>query len=175
MLKNLKTIAFAAMALVMGNAAMAQSNFTPVRNDDGDITGGSGFAAKGDVQLAMGWNNKSYQDNAAALEITVKISSITDITWDCLGNDGTTNERTRVLTESEIVTVNAFVRFKNQITGQSLNFVKMKVQDPKYSGPQLNSCPGNSTYVTNSTIYAPPYDEIKFELELDALKGEIVL
>jgi hypothetical protein len=60
----------AAMALV-STAALATVTF--------DSTTGSGFVGKGDVQLALGFNNKQMQDNANSLKFTYSDSATYEV------------------------------------------------------------------------------------------------
>src|SRR5215211_401993 len=101
-------LALAAM-LVASTAAVAAVTFDPAT--------GTGFVGKGDVQLALGYNNKQLQDNAASLVFTA--TSVSEQTWVCDRDAGPqTQERTRTTTTQGVVS--NIARERNQITGFNL-------------------------------------------------------
>ena len=74
---------FAATAFaVFSTAALASVTFDPDT--------GTGFVGKGDVQLALGYNNKQLQDNAAGLVFA--FSSSTSNSWTCSRTNAAGNE-----------------------------------------------------------------------------------
>ena len=72
---KLRVIA-AAAALAVSTAALATVTFNP--------STGTGFVGKGDVQLALGWNNAALQSNAGAVTFTYETQATYDVTceWD---------------------------------------------------------------------------------------------
>ncbi|HSK25425.1 MAG TPA: hypothetical protein VK894_00765, partial [Jiangellales bacterium] len=66
----------ASAALVLsGGVAQAAVTF--------DAATGEGFVGKGDVQLALGYNNKQLQDNAGSLEFAAVSEVVTEVSWIC--------------------------------------------------------------------------------------------
>jgi hypothetical protein len=81
---------------------------------------GTGFVGKGDVQLALGYNNKQLQDNAESLSFTVESVSVT--TWLCYHTDNPNaadQERSVAVTTRGLLSHTE--RTRNQITGFGLD------------------------------------------------------
>ena len=91
-----KFLSTAALALggvlLLPAAAQAAVTFDPAT--------GTGFAGKGDVQLAFGWNNNQLQTNAGQLTFRSERSTVkvTEVSWAC------TNTRNEVVQERERTT-----------------------------------------------------------------------
>lgn len=132
--RTLTTIA-ATAALLLGGAAAA-SAYTI------DATG-NGFVGKGEVQTALGWNNKALQDNAGSLEFALVSTVVTEVSWTCTNsNNENTQERERTTTTSTQGVVSAVSRERNQITGFTLTgFKGTPTTNSTTEGNQLNSCP----------------------------------
>jgi hypothetical protein len=130
-----------AACLTIATAAYAAVTFDPAT--------GTGFVGKGDVQLALGWNNKDLQANGASVEFTYETEVVTEVSWICTN---IRNERTQERERNTTTTVSAVVKSlardgRNQITGFDLtgldrDSVEINTQS---SGQPLNSCPNSST------------------------------
>lgn len=98
---------------------------------------GNGFVGKGDVQLALGYNNKQLQDNADSLIFAVSTTS--SATWTCDRDGGSqTQERANTTTTSGIVS--STERVRNQITGFNLSGFSGG-STTETDGPAIGSCP----------------------------------
>ena len=141
MLRKL-TIMFAFVFLAFG--VLAPSALAAVTlNPDG-----TGFVGKGDVQTALGLNNKALQDlinGYASGSITFTVVSVTETTWNCIkpnpveGEAPLVQERSR---ETSIQGVSSVIaRERNQITGFILTgFVPGSTITTTTEGPKLGSC-----------------------------------
>jgi opacity protein-like surface antigen len=100
----------AAAAALAATSAQAEVIF--------DAATGTGFIGKGDVQLALGWNNKQLQDGASTLVVRAVSQESTETSWVCQ-NPANQNLR-EVSTETKTLirgTVVLVARLRNQITG----------------------------------------------------------
>lgn len=130
-----------ATAMAAGSIAGAAVTF--------DAATGTGFVGKGDVQLALGLNNKQLQEGADSLVFTVESTTVTETTWTCDRDAGPqTQERANTETTTTQGVASSVARVKNQITGFSLSGY---VGDPETSsetdGPQVGSCPTGWTAI----------------------------
>lgn len=127
-------LAMATMVVAAG-AVFAAVTFDP--------TTGTGFVGKGDVQLALGYNNKQLQDNANSLVFTV--SSETEQSWTCDRDAGPqTQERAGTTTTQGVST--SIAREKNQITGFNLNgYSGTPTTTYDGQGSEAGACPTNWT------------------------------
>jgi hypothetical protein len=130
-------LALAAM-LVASTAAIAAVTFDPAT--------GTGFVGKGDVQLALGYNNKQLQDNADSLVFTA--TSVTEQSWVCT-NDRNENTQERARTTTTQGVVSKVDRVKNQITGFILSGYVPGSETSTTDGPPLNSCPSGPWALTS--------------------------
>jgi hypothetical protein len=115
-----------------------------------DYSTGVGFVGKGDVQLALGLNNKQLQDQAASLEFTFNSEVVSEVSWTCTNSN---NENTKVRERTTTITtegiVSSIAREKNQITGFNLNgFTGTPTTSSTSEGNELNSCPGGPWTLT---------------------------
>ncbi|MEZ0209271.1 MAG: hypothetical protein ACAH17_03800 [Candidatus Paceibacterota bacterium] len=106
----------AACAVLMAFAAIASVTFNPAT--------GTGFAGKGDVQLAFAWNNAQLQKNLAG--VTFKYVSTATYVADCTWMTGPDWKRkSHTIDRTTTNSVNGLVAFdarqRNQITGINLN------------------------------------------------------
>jgi len=79
---------------------------------------GTGVVGKGDVQSALGWNNRDFDTNAASVKFTVKTESLWHQVYRCNGVDyinDITNKSVQPITPAEIKSGNG-----KQITGWNL-------------------------------------------------------
>lgn len=113
---------------------------------------GTVFVGKGDVQSALGWNNKQLQDNANGLKWTYEISETYEITVEWTTGEGTRGEKTHVVTHERTVNVNSAVTYQarqqNQVTGFYLT-----IGDTPTTGniPEVgDTFPGNSGHTVTS-------------------------
>src|SRR5215204_1584872 len=102
-----------------------------------DPTTGTGFVGKGDVQTALGWNNKQLQDNAGSLQFTFVSTTVTEVSWICTNDrNENTQERERTTTTDTSGVVSSVARERNQITGFNLNgFTGTPTTDSSTEGP----------------------------------------
>lgn len=114
-----------------------------------DPATGTGFVGKGDVQLALGYNNKQLQDNANNLVFTYESISVTETTWTCDKDSGPqTQERANTTTRTTQGVVSGVARVNNQITGFNLNgFSGTPTSSTTTSGPSVDSCPSSWTAI----------------------------
>jgi hypothetical protein len=135
-----------AAAFTFATAAYAAVTF--------DASTGTGFVGKGDVQLALGLNNKGLQDavKAGSLGFTYSSEVVTEVSWVCTNTKNeNTQERERTTTTSVSGVVSGVARDgKNQFTGFNLGGYSgtPTVSTPQTEGPVLNSCPTNWTLTT---------------------------
>ena len=91
-----------------------------------DTSTGKGFAGKGDVQLAFGWNNAQLQKNASGVTFSYNSTDTYDVTieFDSGNPDNPRSIQHHTVTQNKSTTVNSSVaydpRVKNQITGFNL-------------------------------------------------------
>lgn len=156
--KQMKLLKLSAALALMAAAGIASATvtFNPET--------GTGFAGKGDIQLAFGWNNAQLQARAAGVTFTFVAAEIYTAICTWTTGEGTRGERTHNVGHSATVGVAGTVaydaRVRNQITGFNLT---------GYSGAPLSSgsvpvvgaaCPGNpgtdgvwtSVSLTSSTV-----------------------
>ncbi|MBC7291530.1 MAG: hypothetical protein H5T83_09410 [Actinotalea sp.] len=137
-------IILSAAALVVTGAAAA-SAYTV---DDA----GHGFVGKGEVQLALGWNNKALQTNAGQVDFFYASETVTEVSWICTNaNNEKTQPRSRTTTATVQGLLDAAARDgKQQITGFFLNGFDGVVvtSDPVTAGDPLNSCPSGPWSLT---------------------------
>jgi hypothetical protein len=150
----LKAAAAAAAAIMMtATAASAAVSF--------DSATGTGFVGKGDVQSALGWNNKALQTAEATGDIRFTYNAVTEqeTTWDCYNqNNDHTQERARTTTTTVTGVASHTARERNQITGFNLTgFEEGATSTTSTDGPPLYSCPNpNSSFVLGSTDVGDP-------------------
>jgi hypothetical protein len=122
--------------------AMAAVTFDPVT--------GTGFVGKGDVQLALGWNNRQLQDNADNLQFEVISEVVTEVSWTCTNtNNENVQDRERTTTTSVEGVLNSVARERNQITGFNLTgYDGVAAVSGTTEGPALNSCPSGPWTLT---------------------------
>jgi len=132
---SLAVAAVAASVALVATSASAAVTFDP--------TTGAGFVGKGDVQLALGFNNKQLQDNAASLAFTYSVTSVTEATWTCDRDAGPqTQERANTTTTTTQGIVSTIARERNQITGFNLlGFSGSPSETSETDGPAVGSCP----------------------------------
>jgi hypothetical protein len=124
----------AAMAMIAVFAIPAPQPVMAAFNVDEN---GLGFVGKGDVQLALGWNNKQLQDGADSLVFA--LASVAETTWECSNtNNSNIQERSRTTTTEGLVSHVA--RERNQITGFILEGFSGEVMTSTEGNP-LGSCP----------------------------------
>jgi hypothetical protein len=154
---NFTKLAFATGIAVLTSAAIAAVTF--------DSATGTGFVGKGDVQLALSYNNKQLQDHAGSLVFNMNSIAVTEVSWECTNDrNEKVQERERTTTTTTTGIVSAVARVKNQITGFNLmGFQGTAASSSVTEGPGLNSCPsapstwsltqqaGDPTVVSSST------------------------
>ena len=146
--------AFAATGLALSLVSPASAAVT--FNDQT----GTGFVGKGDVQLALNWNNKQLQDNEKAgnVAFTYNKTTVQETTWECINErNENVQERERTTTTTITGVVSHTARERNQITGFNLTGFSSSSSTTETEGPKLNSCPNaNSSYVLGSTVVGDP-------------------
>jgi hypothetical protein len=138
-----KTVIALAAAGVLAVAATAYADV------EFNADTGTGFVGKGDVQLALGWNNKQLQDGASSAVFTYEASTVTATTWTCDRDGGTqTQERANTTTTTTQGVVSAVSRERNQINGFILNgFDGAPTTTSETDGPKVGSCPTGWTAI----------------------------
>jgi hypothetical protein len=141
-MKKFAVVAAAGAVALFATTAYAAWTFDPAT--------GTGFVGKGDVQLALGYNNKQLQDNAGSLVFTYESEVVTEVSWICTNsNNENTQERERTTTTTESGVANAVARERNQITGFNLTgFTSSTPVESTTEGNQLNSCPSGPWSLT---------------------------
>jgi len=134
-------------AMLMGAFSFPTTAFAAVTFDP---TSGQGFVGKGDVQTALGWNNKQLQAGAGSLEFTFESTTVTERSWICTNDrNENTQERERTTTTETTGVVSSIARERNQITGFNLNgFSGDPTESSTTDGPPLNSCPSGPWTLT---------------------------
>jgi hypothetical protein len=115
-----------------------------------DAETGTGFVGKGDVQLALNWNNKQLQDNADSLEFASVSEVVTEVSWTCTNtNNENTQLRERTTTTTTEGVVSKVARERNQITGFNLTgYSGTPTSSSTTEGNPLNSCPSGPWTLT---------------------------
>jgi len=102
--------AAAAATAFISTAALATVTF--------DNTTGTGFVGKGDVQIALGWNNATLQRNANGVTFTYNTTDTYDVT--CEWDTGTRNIVHHVITLPKHTGVNATIGSTGRNTSSGL-------------------------------------------------------
>jgi hypothetical protein len=111
---------------------------------------GWGFVGKGDVQLALGWNNKQLQDNANNVTFRAVSTTVSEVSWTCTNsNNQNEQQRERTTTTTAQGVLSSVARERNQITGFNLTgYSSTSSSGSTSDGPQLNSCPSGPWALT---------------------------
>jgi hypothetical protein len=111
---------------------------------------GIGFVGKGDVQLALGWNNKQLQDGAGSVEFAYEGTVVTAVSWECTNSSNEkTQQRAFTTTTTTEGVVSSVARERNQITGFNLTgYDGDATTSSTTDGPALNSCPSGPWSLT---------------------------
>ena len=155
MKRKINLLAAVAVVGVLGvaGAAIAAVTF--------DSETGKGFVGKGDVQLALEWNNKQLQDNVGSVSFSYDgtTTTVDESTWTCTHpTNGNTQERgrTTTTTSSTAGVVSKIARERNQITGFVLDGYSGTPTHGtpvvETDGQQLFSCPSNWTLSDPQTL-----------------------
>jgi hypothetical protein len=100
---KLHKIAFAVCAVAVASAAYATVSF--------DAATGTGFVGKGDVQLALGWNNAALQQNALQLKFGYQVQDKYDATCEWTTTTGSGKVIYHDVTVKKTVQVNDSVSY----------------------------------------------------------------
>ena len=164
-----KLLAGVAACTVAGSLAVASPASAAVAYDR---ESGTGFVGKGDVQQALGWNNRQLQANAHRIDFTVETNHVARWTWTCTEDGGTGSqgaEALRLHTRAGFLTTTP--RVHKQVTGFELSdyeqFVGIGVP---LEGPDTGTCPESWTA---SDIRSENTGEERFRLSV-LLDGEQV-
>lgn len=132
---KLRNLAFAVCAVAVAAAAYATVTFNP---------DGTGFVGKGDVQLALGWNNAVLQQNALALKFSYQVQDKYDATcaWTTTTGSGKTiyHDVTVKKTVQVYDTISFNARIHQQIDGfilKGFGTVSQNIDPPTVGGPCL--------------------------------------
>jgi hypothetical protein len=122
-----------------------------------DPATGTGFVGKGDVQLALGYNNKQLQDNAGSVQFRASTEQVSTSTWTCDRDAGPqTQERANTTTTTTQGIVSKIDRVKNQITGFNLTgYSGAPTTETEHEGPAVGSCPTGWTAIDLVTEDGP--------------------
>lgn len=141
--KNLLSgIAAATFAASLALAAPASAAVTF------DSATGTGFVGKGDVQLALNWNNKDLQSLAEGVDFTAEVTEVEEWSWECTNlQSGNTVERARSTTTTTQGVIDAETRdSKKQVTGFNIiGYVGTSTSTTTSEGQPLNHCPGQNS------------------------------
>lgn len=125
---------------------------------------GHGFVGKGDVQVALGWNNKQLQDGAAGTVFTYRAQTVQESTWTCV-NGHNANEQYRARTTTSTVSgiASSVARETSKgkdgaVTGFRLTGLNgSETSQSSTEGPALGSCPNsNSTFTVTDLVIGEP-------------------
>jgi hypothetical protein len=144
------TLAKTLARISLGVAACVAATFTAYAAVTFDSATGTGFVGKGDVQLALGLNNKKLQEKANDVEFRASSVVVTEVTWICTNtNNENTQERQRTTTTTIAGVVSSAARERNQITGFILEGYDGDTTESSTSeGNPLNSCPSGPWTLT---------------------------
>lgn len=113
-----------------------------------DPESGTGFVGKGDVQTALGWNNKQLQDNAGNVQFRATSEVVTEVTWECtrFDRDGNPTDQSQEREQTTTTTIQGVVskvdRERNQITGFTLTgYSGTPTETTDTDGPAVGTCP----------------------------------
>jgi opacity protein-like surface antigen len=134
-------IAAVATVAVFATAAFAEVVF--------DSLEGTGFVGKGDVQLALGLNNKQLQEQADGLIFTA--SSVQPITWECLNPAGKEIQFAQRIATTAVA--NSVARERNQITGFYLKGYEGNPTEEISGGFEPGECPTPMVFVKGSVVW----------------------
>jgi hypothetical protein len=133
------TLAAAAAFAVVSTAAFATVTFDPAT--------GTGFVGKGDVQLALGWNNAQLQGNAKGATFSYNTSTDYSAVCTWTTGEGTRGEKTHDVTHNTTTSVTDSVGYNARVHAQIDGFnltgfgATTSTGDvPVVGGP----CPGNA-------------------------------
>jgi hypothetical protein len=133
-----KKLATLAALAVVASAALATVTF--------DAATGKGFVGKGDVQLALGWNNAMLQSNASGVSFTYEASEDFDITceWDTGVKNIVhhVNHRQRSTTLNAAVLVDLRKNRQQDVTGFNLTGFGSTVESGDPIPSVGDGCPG---------------------------------
>jgi hypothetical protein len=157
---KLRTIA----ALVIAVAAPLAFSSPATATVTFDAGTGTGFVGKGDVQLALGWNNKQLQDNASGVSFTYEAVTAQETSWVCVNeNNGHEQQRTRTETTTVSGVASSVTRDNSKgkdgpVTGFRLNgYAGGSSTSTSADGPPLLSCPNaSSTFSLGSVVVGEP-------------------
>ncbi len=121
-----------------------------------DSATGTGFVGKGDVQLALNYNNAKMQENAANLTFTSTSTNVYDVTVEWDTGLGTKGQKHHLITET---TTNSFkdnvsydTKTKKQVVGFNLTGITSHVTSGDVVpaiGDQMNDSDKITKIVTN--------------------------
>jgi hypothetical protein len=150
--KLIVSIIILSALLITATAAFAAVTFNAAT--------GTGFVGKGDVQLALGWNNKQLQDNAGSVQFQAVSEVVTGYSWECQNNNNQKiNERNQTTTITIEGVVSHILRERNQITGFILDGYSEKTELIVKDGPELNTCQNQWTLIEDSLVSDDPVIE----------------
>lgn len=150
--------------LLVALAACGQQDAGPQLSTEAvafDPGTGTGFVGKGDVQTALGFNNKQLNDSASSLIFTYSATTEQETSWICLNERNQQEQERERTTTTETTGVVSIVQRDNkrQITGFNLTGFRegSTTSTSTTDGPKLYSCPNaNSSYVLDSTVVGDP-------------------
>ena len=133
----------ALLIMALAVPALAAVTFDPAT--------GTGFVGKGDVQTAVGWNNKQLQADAESVRFQVSSEVVTEVSWVCTNsNNENIQERERTTTTTVQDVVTSIARERNQITGFILSrYSGTPTESSSSEVNPLNSCPSGPWSLTS--------------------------
>jgi hypothetical protein len=134
---------------------------------DGD---GVGFVGKGDVQLALGWNNRKLQDNHGTVAFRANVA--TEYKWLCANNGGE-HQKTTKTTAFGLVSYAA--RERNQITGFTLDGFNGTIEEINNGGLDVEECPGNANELVEGSLQVSDSGFVSVSSTVETGKGWVKL
>jgi hypothetical protein len=142
MRKLISSFALALIGTLVINAASAQTTL--------NLTTGTGFAAKGDVQSAFGWNNAKLQSNASGVTFSYNATETYEgvCEW-TTGENSPNGAKTHTVTHGTSTSVNSAVSYQARTNSQGVitGFNLTGFGTTTHSGADVpvvgGPCPGN--------------------------------
>lgn len=139
-----KLLAGVAACTVAGSLAVASPASAAVTYDR---ESGTGFVGKGDVQQALGWNNRQLQANASRIDFNVETNYLARWRWTCT-KEGSKESRQveSIRTHTQVGWLTTTPRVRQQVVGFELSDYEyiVGISNP-VKGPELNECPASWT------------------------------
>jgi hypothetical protein len=165
MKKTLMTMLALSSCLAVGTLAYAAVTF--------DATTGTGFVGKGEVQVALGLNNKELNAQAGNLIFAAVGTQVQEYSWECTNSNNDkvqSRERETSVTTQGVVSAVARDNKTGQITGFNLiEYQGNPTTQTTSSGQPLNSCPAGANWSLSTPAGEPVVIESSSVLTVDGV------